>query len=162
AARPRAPRRAAARRPRLPATAQAAPRGGGVGAPAALAGRLAAPAETARAPADARAPPQLPGRVPARAARPGRAGARLQSARPRSSEDRAGAFEAPCAGSIPAGAIAGLGLRVADDLAHVDAHECRGRLGHGAERLEGALRRPCMLLGVEQPERMLDHAVAFE
>jgi hypothetical protein len=43
-----------------------------------------------------------------------------------------------------------------DNLTYIDADERRRRLGHAAELVEGRLRRPGILLGVEEPERMLD------
>src|SRR5512132_1614517 len=43
-----------------------------------------------------------------------------------------------------------------DNLTYIDADERRRRLGHAAELPEGRLRRPGILLGVEEPERVLD------
>src|SRR5207249_1106476 len=57
--------------------------------------------------------------------------------------DRASAFSAPVLG-------------VPDNLANIDADECRWRIGHVAELVEGRLRCPGVFLGVEEPEGMLD------
>ena len=93
-----------------------APRRGGAARPRTR--RPAAAATPQAAASHARSPPLLPQRVRARGARAGRkslgnpgaqpdgrhTGGYACNARPRSSEDRAGAFEAPCGGSIPPGA----------------------------------------------------------
>src|SRR5262252_8112228 len=50
----------------------------------------------------------------------------------------------------------GWSLHLGDDFAHVGADETSRRLRHVAYRVEHGLRRSRILLGVEQPERVLD------
>jgi hypothetical protein len=48
---------------------------------------------------------------------------------------------------------------VPDDLADIDADERRWRIGQVAEPAEGRFRRPGALLGVEEPEGVLDDVI---
>jgi hypothetical protein len=47
-------------------------------------------------------------------------------------------------------------LGMPHDLAYVDADERRGSVWHLAEAVEGRLGVPSILLGIEEPERVLD------
>jgi hypothetical protein len=49
-----------------------------------------------------------------------------------------------------------IGLCLSDDLTHVDAHKRSRRLRHIAKCAEDSLGSQRVLLGVEEPERVLD------
>jgi hypothetical protein len=54
------------------------------------------------------------------------------------------------------------GRGLSDHLADVGADELRGSVRKVAERVEGRLGTPSIALGVEQPERVLDHLALAE
>src|SRR6476620_5834263 len=63
--------------------------------------------------------------------------------------------------ALAASAFSAAFLSLPDNLANIDADECRWRIGHVAELAEGRLRCPGVFLGVEEPEGMLDDVTSL-